>query len=242
MKIIAIIGVLLLNGCASLNPDNPEDPFESINRPIYTFNRALDKAVLRPAAKGYDAITPEPVQKGVNNFFENLDDIITAFNGLFQGKIKQSGSDAVRVVINSTIGLAGFIDFASDFGLEKHDEDFGQTLGYWGFDSGAYVMIPFFGPSSIRDGFGEVFDYPLGAFKNTEHVPTKNTITGLDLLDKRAGLLEFDSQLEDSIDEYAFVRDAYLQNRQFRVYDGNPPEDEEDWLDEECLEEDDEDC
>ena len=242
MKYSLIAFLLLLNGCASTGDSNPEDPFESINRPLYSFNRALDKAILRPAAKGYDAITPEPVQTGVSNFFENLDDVVTAVNGLLQGKVAQSGSDTLRVVVNSTIGIGGLFDVASSWGMDKHDEDFGQTLGTWGVGSGAYVMLPFFGPSTIRDGVGEVFDYPLDPFKYTDHVPTKNTVRGLDLLDKRTGLLEFDGQLEEAIDEYAFVRDAFLQNREFKVYDGNPPEDDEEWLEDECYEEDEEDC
>jgi phospholipid-binding lipoprotein MlaA len=242
IKYCLLVCCLLLNGCATTSSNNPEDPLESINRPIYTFNRTLDKAILRPVAKGYNAITPEPVQKGVTNFFENLDDITTAVNGLLQGKVTQSGSDTLRVLVNSTIGIGGLFDVASSWGMDKNDEDFGQTLGYWGFDTGAYLMLPFFGPSSIRDGTGKVFDYRLDPYNYTDHVPTKNTVRGFDLLDKRSHLLDFDSQLEDAIDEYAFVRDAYLQNRKFKVFDGNPPEDDEQWLVDECYEENEKDC
>ncbi len=242
MKYCILLILIFINGCASINSDVPEDPFESINRPIYTFNRALDKAILKPVATGYQTITPQPLQTGVNNFFENLDDLVTAFNALLQGKVTQSVSDTTRFLVNSTVGIGGLFDVGSSMGLDKHDEDLGQTLGYWGFDSGAYVMLPFFGPTTIRDGFGEIGDYPLNPFRYTDHIPTKNTVSGLNLIDKRAGILEFDAQLEEAIDEYAFIRDAYLQNRQYRVYDGNPPEDEEDWLDDECFEEDEEDC
>jgi len=242
MKYSLFLLLLLLNGCATNSGDNPEDPLESINRPLYSFNRALDKAILRPAAKGYDAITPEPVQTGVSNFFENLEDISTAVNGLLQGKVAQSGSDTLRVVVNSTVGIGGLFDVASSWGLDKHDEDFGQTLGFWGFEPGAYLMLPLLGPATVRDGLGAAFDYQLDPFNRTDHVRTDNTVKGFDLLNRRTELLEFDAQLEEAIDEYAFIRDAYLQNRAFKVYDGNPPEDEEEWLDDECYEEDEEDC
>ncbi len=241
---ILILSSLLFSGCASLKSDNPQDPLENFNRPIYKFNRGLDKAILRPIAKGYKTITPEPVQKGVSNVFENLDDIITSVNGLLQGKVKQSGSDLLRVVINSTIGLAGIFDVASAWGLDKHDEDFGQTLGYWGIKPGPYLMLPFLGPSDFRDIWGIAGDYPLNPIPYHEDVSERNSLRGLRLIDKRASLLEFDSQLDEAIDEYAFVRDAFLQNRQYKVYDGNPPEDD-DWFNDDDLEDDcleDEDC
>ncbi len=237
-KLLALILYsLFISGCASIGNGNPQDPLEKINRPIYTFNRGLDKAILRPVAKGYKAITPDPVEKGVSNIFANVDDIITSVNGLLQGKVKQSGSDLLRVVINSTVGLVGIFDVASSWGLEKHDEDFGQTLGYWGIKPGPYVMLPFLGPSDFRDVWGIAGDYPLNPVRYHDNVSERNSIRGMRLIDKRASLLQFDSQLDEAIDEYAFVRDAFLQNRQYKVFDGNPPE-EDDWFNDESLEDD----
>ncbi len=232
---VLIAFTFFISGCASLKSDNPQDPLENFNRPIYKFNRGLDKAVLRPVARGYKAITPEPVQKGVSNIFENFEDIVTSVNGLLQGKVTQSGSDLLRVIVNSTVGLVGIFDVASSWGLDKHDEDFGQTLGYWGIKPGPYVMLPILGPTDFRDAWGKVGDYPLNPLRYSHDIALRNSMTGLNLLNKRASLLQFDSQLEESIDEYAFIRDAYLQNRQYRVFDGNPPEDD-DWLDENDVE------
>lgn len=228
---------ILISGCASIKSDNPQDPLEKINRPIYKFNRGLDKIILKPLAKGYKAITPDPVEKGVSNIYENLSDIITSVNGLLQGKVKQSGSDLLRVVVNSTVGLVGIFDVASSWGLDKHDEDFGQTLGYWGIKPGPYVMLPFLGPSDFRDVWGVAGDYPLNPVIYSDNVRLKNSVSGMRVIDKRASLLEYDNQLEEAIDEYAFIRDAYLQNRQYKVFDGNPPEDD-DWFKDEDLEDD----
>lgn len=230
---------LFLVGCASLSNGNPQDPLEKVNRPLYSFNRGLDKVILKPVTKGYKAITPDPVEKSVSNIFGNLDDVITMTNGLLQGKIKQSGSDLGRVVINSTIGIVGIFDVASKWGLKKHDEDFGQTLGYWGIKPGPYLMLPFLGPSDFRDAWGQVGDYLANPVTYFNNKTLRYALTGMDIINTRASLLRLDKQLEESLDEYAFVRDAYIQNRQYRVYDGNPPE-TDDWLDEDddCLEDD----
>ncbi len=238
----ALLILATVTGCASIKYNDPEDPFEGFNRGIYGFNKGLDNAIVKPVTKGYVAITPTPVQKGVTNFFENLDDIVTSVNGLLQGKGKQGGSDGLRVLVNTTFGIIGLFDVATVWGLEKHDEDFGQTLGYWGVGSGAYVMLPFLGPSTFRGFAGDITDHYLDPYTYSDDAATRNTVTGFELLDKRSSLLEFDSQLEEAIDEYTFIKNAYLQNREFRVYDGNPPEDEDSWLDDECYDEEDEEC
>jgi len=244
-KLYAIIIVpvfSLLTGCATVpeGESNENDPFESLNRTIYSSNSALDKALLKPVAKGYDAVMPEPFKIGISNFFANLDEIPTIVNDMLQGKFSDAANDSGRLLINTTLGLAGFIDVASDLGLQQHDEDFGQTLGVWGFNSGPYLVLPLFGPSTVR----EVVSMPVESYyspkRNIDHIRTRNTFYAIELLDKRYRLLAIDSQLEDAFDEYSFVRDAYLMRTQYQVYDGNPPE-EDDFYDDECLDEKD-DC
>jgi len=236
-----VILVLILSGCASStdNYSDPNDPFESLNRATYSFNKAIDSAVLKPVAKGYDTVAPEPFKVGVSNFFSNLGELPTIINGLLQGKFNNAFSDTARFVINSTLGIAGLIDVATDLGLDEHDEDFGQTLGAWGFDSGSYLMLPFLGPTTVRDIFGVPIDGYLSFSRQVDHVPTKNTLYLFRLVDLRYRLLAIDGQLDDALDEYSFVKDAFLMRREYQVYDGNPPE-EDDFYDDDC--EYDEDC
>lgn len=230
-------------GCTTIEgPANPDDPFESFNRSMYAFNETLDEYAMKPIAEGYQAITPDAVDTGITNFFSNLDDVLVLINDLLQLKIDQAMATSARIVFNSTFGLFGIMDVATDFGLAKHDEDFGQTLGYWGVESGPYLVLPFFGPSSVRDGAGFVVD------SFTEHdlvyddMSTKDA-TGLiavKYIDIRADLLKAkDIVDETALDPYAFIRDGWMQRRQNKVYDGNPPEEDEDDLFEDGLFEDD---
>ncbi|MFH2139711.1 MAG: VacJ family lipoprotein [Pseudomonadota bacterium] len=216
---------LLMAGCGTINStaSTPqEDPFESFNRGVYKFNDKLDQAVVKPVAQGYDKVVPSPVKIMVGNFFSNLDDVVVTANDLLQLKFKQAASDGARVVFNSTFGLFGLINITDR--LEKHNEDFGQTLGYWGVPSGPYLVLPILGPSSIRDGTGRYTDSYLSVISNTKHVPTRNSAWALEGLDTRAGLLEQEKVLDDAIiNRYSFIRDAYLMHRQNLVYDGNPP-------------------
>lgn len=219
-------------GCAG-SPSRitePSDPLEPFNRAVYRFNTDFDKAFVTPIARGYQTVTPEPVQRGVNNFFNNLDDITSFVNNALQFKMARAGSDAGRFVVNSTVGVLGVYDVATNMGLPSHKEDFGQTLGYWGLDSGAYLMLPFLGPSSVRDAFGtagDVFTDPLfhldPLFK-VDEAPVYWGLIALRLIDRRANLLAATDILEDAaLDPYAFLRDAYLQRRHALVHDGNPP-------------------
>ncbi|MCW8999653.1 MAG: VacJ family lipoprotein [Kangiellaceae bacterium] len=233
--ILAMLAIFIISGCASKN-GNPDDPWEGWNRKVYKFNKVIDDNIARPVAKGYKAITPDPVEKGVSNIFSNLEDVPTAINNLLQGKLVDSISDLGRFVVNTTVGIAGIWDPASKMGLQKHDEDFGQTLGAWGVGSGPYVMLPFLGPSTLRDTASLPVDSKTDLINQIEHIPTRNQTTVLELIDRRAGLLQLDSQLEDATDEYAFLRDVYLQNRRYKVLDGDIP------FEEECEEEDEEDC
>ena len=214
---------LALGGCASPG-HNPKDPFESFNRGVYKFNDTLDKVVVKPVAKGYNTVLPSPVRRGVSNFFSNLNDVTVAVNDLLQLKGKQAISDTGRILVNTTVGLFGLIDVASSVGLAKHNEDFGQTLGYWGIGSGPYLMLPFLGPSSVRDSVGLYADTATSESDRLKHVGVRNEVYATSLLAKRAALLDDEVVLDEAaIDRYSFIRDAYLQHRQNLVYDGNPP-------------------
>ena len=223
--------VLLVSGCAT-SPEYTEDardPWQGFNRKVYSFNDALDRAFLLPAATSYRAVAPDFAEKGVSNFFSNLDDVGVAFNNTLQFKFLDAVSDIGRIVVNSTIGLLGFIDVASHMGLEKHNEDFGQTLGYWGMGTGPYIMLPFFGPSNLRDGPGKVVDtliYPpnWADIKTSE----RNGLFALDLVNTRAELMVLEEKAGNlSRDRYVFIRDAYLDRREFLVNDGEISADEE---------------
>jgi phospholipid-binding lipoprotein MlaA len=220
--LIALIAAAALGACATAQ--NPRDPLEPFNRTMFGFNEGLDDAVFRPVVKVYTKAVPDTLRTGVGNFFSNLGDVWTGVNNLLQGKPDQAVSDAGRVLINSTIGMLGLFDFASDMGLQRHNEDFGQTLGRWGVGGGAYVVLPVFGPRTVRDGFGLALDlyvYPVGF---VPHVATRNTIWGVGFLDTRTNLIEASNLLDEAaIDRYTFVRESYLQRRRNQIYDGDPP-------------------
>jgi phospholipid-binding lipoprotein MlaA len=225
-----LVALAFLGGCASLPPGSKPDPrdrFERFNRGVYKFNDALDRGIAKPVAKAYVKVTPRPVRTGVSNFLANLSSPVTIVNELLQGKVKGFGTDTARLVINTTIGIGGLFDPATKMGLQAGDEDFGQTLGKWGLKSGPFLMLPILGPSDVRDTFGKVGDQfaEPRTYINDSYV--RYGITAIDLVNKRAGLLQTDSVLERAFDKYAFVRNAYLQRRQFQVYDGNPPEEPE---------------
>ncbi|GBG01124.1 hypothetical protein AZSI13_04510 [Azospira sp. I13] len=212
-----------LGGCAS-TANNPKDPWEGFNRAMFSFNEGVDKAVIKPVAQGYDAVLPQPVQTGVGNFFGNIADVFIAFNNLIQGKPGDAVSDAGRVFLNSTVGILGIFDVASVAGLEKHDEDFGQTFGRWGVGDGPYVVWPFIGSRTVRDTVGYVVDVAADPVRNVDHVPTRNAAAALRLVDTRASLLPAEKVIDDAaLDKYSYMRDAYLQRRKNLIYDGNPP-------------------
>ena len=222
-RLFLLFTSFVLSGCASTY-HNPKDPFESFNRGMYRFNDAMDKAVIKPTAKGYDAVMPPPGKMMVSNFFSNLNDVTVAINDLLQLKIVQTISDGGRILVNTTVGILGLVDVASVVGMEKHNEDFGQTLGRWGFGSGPYLVLPLLGPSSVRDGMGLYADVRAGAMGRIDRVDARNQLFAAELLSKRAGLLNKEKVLDDAmIDSYSFFRDAYLQKRLNLVYDGNPP-------------------
>ena len=212
-----------LSGCASIGA-SPNDPLEPMNRAVFRFNDGLDNAVLQPVARAYQAVLPEPLRIGVSNFFSNLDDLWIGLNNVLQGKVADGVQDWARFVFNSTFGVLGIFDVSSDFNLPKHNEDFGQTLGRWGVGSGPYLVLPLFGPSSVRDGSGFVLDSSADVVRNLDHVPTRNTLYATRLVNTRANLLGTSAVLEGAaLDKYRFFRDAYFQRRRDLIYDGNPP-------------------
>ena len=226
--VLGLLSLTLFAGCASTN--NPRDPLEPINRAVYQFNDALDKVVMKPVATVYREVLPNVVRTGVTNFFNNLYDILTALNNLLQGKIADAVSDVGRLAVNTTVGVAGLIDVATEIGLERHKEDFGQTLGRWGIGDGPYLQIPFLGPSSVRDAIGAFGDYKVDPIRWIwrDHVAARNSLWGLYFVNLRASLLDSTKILDEAaLDPYEFQRDAYLQRRRNLIYDGNPPSQKE---------------
>jgi phospholipid-binding lipoprotein MlaA len=227
--LLFISAISVTGGCATLDgPPNPDDPLERYNRAMFTFNETMDRAVLKPVAKGYNWIMPNMLSKGVTNFFSNLDDIVVFANSLLQLKFHKAVSTSARIVWNTTLGLLGFIDVATHFDLPKQNEDFGQTLAFWGVDSGPYFVLPFLGPSTVRDGLAVPVDWYLfdPIFQDKE---MKVTLTALAIryTDLRAGLLKAGDIIDATApDKYAFLRDAYLQRRVYLIHDGAPPDDE----------------
>jgi phospholipid-binding lipoprotein MlaA len=227
----ALLLLVSVGASAERAPDD-RDPWEGMNRGIYSFNTGLDTVLIHPVAKGYNWVLPKPVRKGVSNFFDNLGDVVTVVNDLLQGKFEQAASDTSRVLWNSTIGIGGLFDPASAMGLERHQEDLGQTFGVWfaKYDPGPYLVLPILGPSSVRDGtglIGDIFTWPVF------WLPAKGYVTwglaGLGYVDTRAELLESEKILDEaSLDRYAFLRESYFQHRRDQVYDGEVPDDEDD--------------
>ena len=225
IRTLLILAAASLTGCASTHATNPADPFEPFNRSMYTFNDTVDKVIAKPVAQGYNKVMPEAAKYMVSNFFSNLDDVVVTANDLLQFKFVQAFSDGMRFLVNTTVGVGGLIDVAS-MRLDKHDEDFGQTLGYWGMQTGPYLMLPLLGPSSFRDGIGSIGDSQVSVISRTRHVRTRNQMFLTRAISGRAQLLNQEKVLEGAlIDRYAFIRDAYLQQRQSLVFDGNPPHD-----------------
>lgn len=212
----------LASGCAT-TANNPKDPYEGFNRAMFAVNEGID-VVVKPVAEGYDAAAPLPVKAAVGNFFGNIWDAWTALNNLAQGKGEQGISDIGRVLINTTIGIGGAFDVASEMGLEKHSEDFGQTLAVWGVNDGPYFYWPIIGPRTSRDTLGWGVDTYVDPVWRVNDIPVRNTLVGVRFVDVRASLLASDKVVEEAaFDKYSYIRDAYLQHRRSEVYDGNPP-------------------
>jgi phospholipid-binding lipoprotein MlaA len=216
---LAAGAAVLLSGCAS-TATNPRDPFEKFNRAMFSFNDAVDRTALKPAATAYKNYTPDFLQTGVNNFFGNLSDLWSSANNFAQLKGRDGLNDFTRFAVNSTLGLAGVLDIATPAGLRKHNEDLGQTLGYWGVPSGPYLMLPILGASTVRDTAALPGDFWGDPWDHVNDIPWRNSGIVVRAVDQRASVLEASNLLEDAaLDRYEFIRDGYLQRRASRVLD-----------------------
>jgi len=224
---LTAVAALVLGGCASFRNAAPGDPLEPINRGIFSFNSTFDHYLFKPIAKGYDAAVPNPVKKGVSNVFQNASDAQSIVSDALQLKGAKMGDDLGRVMINTTFGLGGIFDLATPMGIERGNEDLGQTLGYWGIGTGPYVVIPFLGPSSARDLVGRYGDGKIDPVALVSSVPVRNSLMGARVVDTRVSLFPAEALMNQAaLDRYTFMRSAYLQRRQSLVLDGKRPKEE----------------
>jgi phospholipid-binding lipoprotein MlaA len=223
-----LVFVAFGTGCATGPNANPKDPLEPMNRSISTFNDTLDDNVLKPVATGYRDYTPQFLQTGVSNFFRNLSDVLSTVNNGLQLKGHDTAESFMRVTVNTVFGIYGIFDVATPIGLERHPEDFGQTLGYWGVPDGPYLVLPLFGPSTVRDSSVLPLEFALDPVSNHDVTAERNVAVATRIVDKRSSLLKTTNLLSGAaIDKYSYTRDGYLQFRRNQVFDGNPPDDEQ---------------
>ena len=227
LRVLVVYAICLgfLPGCATTGSyEDYTDPYEKYNRAVYKFNDGFDRALLKPIAKGYRKIIPAPVRRSVGNFFRNLLEPTTIINDILQGKFEQAVTDSLRLLYNTSFGLLGFFDVATAIGIERHQEDFGQTFAVWGFKPGPYIMLPFLGPTNIRDGIG-LLPYYLVTDPRLYNPETSVNLAliGINAVDSRAQLLTGSKLLELQLDPYAFLRETYNQRRIDLIYDGDPP-------------------
>lgn len=221
MRRLIVLPLLLLVACAT--PQNNYDPLESVNRPIFAVNKAIDDAVLRPVSKGYVEYIPPTLRKGVDNFFENIDDLFAVPAAMLQGKATPASKSFGRVLVNTTLGAGGLIDWASDLPIEKQENDFGQALGHWGVPSGPFLMIPFYGPLTLRDSADPLVRLVWGPIDYIDDLSGQIAYYSVFIINARSQLLPYDAVIQEQTDPYAFIRDSYLQRRWFKIHDGNPP-------------------
>lgn len=227
LQLCALVAILLLQACAAVPYPDPRDPMESFNRGVFTFNDKLDRAVLKPVATVYKDATPQWARKGVTNFFNNLEDVWSVVNNTLQLRGQDAADSFGRVVINTTLGLAGTMDVASGVGLERHTANFGLTLGRWGVKPGPYIVLPFFGPSSLREVAALPIDYNGNLVNSIGDTDARNGLWVLSVIDTRAQFLQAGQVVDQAaLDPYSFIREGYLQRRRNQVYDGNPPEED----------------
>lgn len=219
---LVLLAAALLAGCAA-SPSRV-DPFEPMNRGMFEIHTAVDEAVMRPAIQMYIDVVPAPVRDAVSNFFNNIDDMISVVNDVLQWKLDKAGNDMGRVMLNTGFGLGGLVDLASMIGIERGNEDFGQTFAVWGFDQGPYLFVPLFGPTTFRDGAGWIARLAIGPVGYIPDVPVRNFLYGAGAVDLRAQVTEATKLVDTAaLDRYLFIRNAYLQRRRYLVYDGKPP-------------------
>ena len=227
-RLVLLLAILAVSGCATSPDADPRDPLEPMNRAVYKFNDTFDGYVAKPVATVYRDLLHVEIRSRVSNFFSNIQDIFIGVNNLLQGKLQDGVEDWARFAFNSTIGLLGIHDVASDMGIEKHNEDFGQTFGRWGADSGPYLILPFLGSSTVRDATGTAVDYYFAPLAEVRPIALRNSLYGLYFVNTRAELLEASDILaQAALDRYVFQRDAYLQRRRSLIFDGSPPRERE---------------
>lgn len=218
------VGALAFVLGGAVAEDNPRDPYEGFNRVMFSVHETVDKFAAKPIAQAYDKVAPLPVKAGAGNFFGNVGDLWIGVNGALQGKFADAGVDIGRLLINSTVGIFGLFDVASELGLEKHEEDFGQTMAVWGVGDGGYLFWPLIGPRTMRDTAGWAVDSSLDPVSRIDHIASRNSMLALRFVDIRASLLPADKVVEEAaLDKYAYIRDAYLQRRRNQIFDGRPP-------------------
>lgn len=240
-RLLPIVAVAALTGgCASV-PEGEgveHDPWERLNRSIYKFNDAADRAIMKPIARGYSAVLPEPVRQCVTNFSRNLLTPLYSVNNFLQGKPKEGTGELFRLAINSTVGIGGLFDVAAMNGIESHPEDFGQTAAVWGVPAGPYVVVPFLGPQTLRDAVALPLDIQMDPLYHYKVASVRDRLYVLRLINLRANLLPLEDLLKDSADPYVTMRESFLQNREFAIYDGDPPSDDDEFFDEFLEDED----
>jgi phospholipid-binding lipoprotein MlaA len=220
LRCVAAVMVVGLTACATGPDAHPQDPLEPWNRGVYRFNDVLDTNLVKPVAETYQEVTPDPVRKGVSNFFGNIRDVWSSVNAALQLRPQEAVENLFRVGVNTTLGLGGVLDVATEMGIPRTRMDFGQTLGRWGVPSGPYLVLPLLGPSSVRDATGTGIQFRLNEYTNFDDDHVQNSLTALEVVDTRAGLLRAGTLLnEAAIDKYSFVRDFYLQRRQNQIDD-----------------------
>ena len=231
---------ILASGCATLPPGEPVDydPWEKPNRKLFRFNEAIDRVTLKPVAKGYGKVIPEPVRNRISDFSQNLGTPRNAVNNFLQGKPGEGFSEIARFIMNTTVGIAGLFDVATASGLEANEEDFGQTAAVWGVPSGPYLMLPFLGPQTLRDAILMPANIELDILHHVDDSSVRDRLWALRLIDMRHRLLSLEELLQDSRDPYVALRESYLQNREFQIYDGDPPIEDDEFYDEFLDEED----
>jgi phospholipid-binding lipoprotein MlaA len=224
-RVLAVVATAVLAGCAAA--PSRDDPFEPMNRAMFEVHEVVDKTVMKPIIDAYTAVVPKLVRTGVSNFFNNIDDLFSGVNALLQGKPDKAGSDFGRVMLNTFV-MGGIFDLASDIGIERGGEDFGQTFGVWGFPQGPYLFVPVFGPTTVRDGTGVIVRIAVGPVGYIPDIPTRNILYGIGAVDIRAQASDAIGMADTAaLDKYRFIRNAYLQRRQYLVYDGKPPPEKE---------------
>ena len=228
-SLAAAAGIVLLAGCATTGPASPADPFEPWNRAMYDVHQVVDGNFVKPVAQAYVDYMPKPIQQTISNFFGNIEDVFSAITSLMSGKLDRAGNDMGRVIVNTLFGIGGLIDVASDGGIPRGDWDFGLAFGTWGFQQGPYLFVPLIGPTTVRDGTGLAIRGYLSPVGYLSDVPVRNVLWGIGALDERVEALQTESIIDQAaLDRYTFIRRAYLQRRQFLLYEGKvPPEKEE---------------